>query len=143
MNPDQNDFYFQNMMMQQNPNNYIPSNQAMMRNSPISNITSKMNFQTILQGTTKTVSTINQVVPLIYQVTPLINNARNAFRVIKAVNVLSAIDLDEIDREVIIDKETQTPQSTMESSIDKFEQQTNQQEDLSDQNTLEIFENML
>lgn len=130
MNPYQDDFYFQNRMMQQNPYQYTPSNQAMSRNTPFRNIAPKMNFQSMLQGTTKTISTINQVVPIVYQVTPIINNARNAFNVIRAVSALSVIDLAEIDDAVIINDETETP--TTKEPVEKIPQ-----------NEIEVFENML
>lgn len=144
MNPYQDDFYFQNMMRQQNSNNYIPSNQAMMRNKPFVSIANKMNFQTMLQGTTKTVSTINQVVPLVYQVTPIINNARNAFRVFRAISTLSAIDLSEIDAAVIVDdtSENQIKEETLKQE-DQFDSTQTIETVQPEQNNQEVFENML
>ena len=45
----------------------------------------KINLRNILDGTQKTLSIINQVIPVIYQIRPLINNAKTAFRVMNAI----------------------------------------------------------
>ena len=45
----------------------------------------KINLRNILDGTQKTLSIINQAIPVIYQIRPLINNAKTAFRVINAI----------------------------------------------------------
>ena len=44
-----------------------------------------INFKSILDGTQKTLSIINQAIPVIYQIKPLINNAKTAFKVINAI----------------------------------------------------------
>ena len=67
-----------------------------------------------------TVYTINQVIPLVYQIRPIINNTKNAFRVIQAVNHINDIDFDEVEQNITpIDQEKK---ETKEASDDvKFE----------------------
>ncbi len=45
----------------------------------------RMNFSTILDGTQKTLSIINQAIPVIYQVRPLYQNIKTAFKVVNAL----------------------------------------------------------
>ena len=45
----------------------------------------KINFSSILNTTQKTLNIANQAIPLIYQVKPLVNNAKTMFKIIGAV----------------------------------------------------------
>lgn len=45
----------------------------------------KYNWNNFLNGTGKTLNVINQAIPIIYQVRPIINNAITMFRVMNAV----------------------------------------------------------
>ena len=45
----------------------------------------RINCKSLLDGTNKTLSVINQAIPVIYQIKPLINNAKTAFKVISAI----------------------------------------------------------
>ena len=40
----------------------------------------------LLEGTQKTLGVINQAIPIVYQVRPLLSNARTLFRVASAIN---------------------------------------------------------
>ena len=71
----------------------------------ISGMRRTMNFQSMLQTTTKAVSTMNQVIPLVYQIAPIINNARNAFSIFRAVRSYNDIDDAQIDQAITIENE--------------------------------------
>ena len=44
-----------------------------------------MNFSNILDGTQKTLSIINQAIPVIYQIKPIFQNARTAIKVVNEI----------------------------------------------------------
>ena len=44
----------------------------------------RMNISSILDGTQKTLSIINQAIPVIYQVKPIYQNMKTAFKVVNA-----------------------------------------------------------
>lgn len=44
-----------------------------------------LNWGNLLTNTQKTLNIVNQTIPLVYQVKPIVNNARTIFRVIGAV----------------------------------------------------------
>lgn len=44
------------------------------------------NWSGLLNNTQKTLGIINQVIPIVYQVKPLVNNARTLFKIAGAVN---------------------------------------------------------
>ncbi|MFQ9890718.1 MAG: hypothetical protein ACLRWM_11610 [Streptococcus sp.] len=77
-------------------------------------------LQKTLHYASKTVYTINKETPLVYQIRPIINNTKNAFRVIQAVNHINDIDFDEVEQNITpIDQEKK---ETKEESDDvKFE----------------------
>ena len=54
-----------------------------------------INWNSILNNTQRTLGIINQAIPIIYQVRPLLNNARTLFRVASALN--SNDDDDEVN----------------------------------------------
>lgn len=41
---------------------------------------------TILDGTQKTLGVVNQAIPIIYQVKPMINNAKTLFKIANVIN---------------------------------------------------------
>ena len=41
---------------------------------------------TILDGTSKTLGVINQAIPVVYQVKPIINNAKTMFKIANIIN---------------------------------------------------------
>ena len=45
----------------------------------------RVNWSNILNNTQKTLNVINQAIPIIYQVKPLVSNARTLFRIADAV----------------------------------------------------------
>lgn len=51
----------------------------------------KINFAGILDGTQKTLGVINQAIPVIYQVKPLVNNIGTIFKISNLVNEKSNI----------------------------------------------------
>ena len=46
----------------------------------------KFNFNNFLDGAQKTLSVANQVVPLVYQVSPIINNVKTLFKISNVIN---------------------------------------------------------
>ena len=50
------------------------------------NGTPRITFSGILNGASKTLGVINQAIPVIYQVKPIISNAKTMFRVVKGIN---------------------------------------------------------
>lgn len=41
---------------------------------------------TLLEGTQKTLGVINQAIPVVYQIKPIVNNARTLFRIAGSIN---------------------------------------------------------
>ncbi|MFQ8706054.1 MAG: hypothetical protein ACLR9T_08315 [Thomasclavelia sp.] len=105
MNPfyDEN-FYYDNFNPQIYPMNQINPLDRKMK--------TKMNLKKSLHYATKTIYTINQVIPLIYQIRPIINNTKNAFRVIQAVNHINDIDFDEVEQNITPINEDETKNTT-------------------------------
>lgn len=75
----------------------------------ISTGTKRINWGNILNNTQKTLNVINQAIPIIYQVKPLVTNARTLFRIADAVK----------DEETPI-RETPTTNDTQEKSNLQF-----------------------
>ena len=48
-------------------------------------ILKKINFSNILNTTQKTLNIVNQAIPLVYQVKPIVTNAKTIFKIIGAV----------------------------------------------------------
>lgn len=134
MNPFYDENYFNYPMY--NPRGFTtPYPYMPQRVAPFRRLGANIDLKRTLNTATKTIYTVNQVIPLIYQVAPIVNNARNAFRVIKAVNTMNRVDLDEIDREVTVDEEEVV--ETKEATVDDEVVQPN---DIKDE---ELFENMV
>lgn len=45
----------------------------------------KINFGTILTNTQKTLNVVNQAIPIVYQIKPMVNNAKTMFKIVGAV----------------------------------------------------------
>ena len=54
------------------------------------------NWNSILNNTQRTLGIINQAIPLIYQVKPLVSNAKTLFRVASAINEKDDVSNEEI-----------------------------------------------
>ena len=52
----------------------------------------KINYYRLLENTQKTLTTINRIIPIVTQVTPLIRNASIMFKVSKAINNMPNYD---------------------------------------------------
>ena len=63
--------------------NYYPYNYSR-RNNLISNI-KNIKISSILDGTQKVLNIINQTIPIIYQIKPIYQNAKTAFKVVNAL----------------------------------------------------------
>lgn len=55
----------------------------------------KINFKNLLDGTQKTLSIINQAIPIIYQIKPLYENAKTAFRVMNAIKDTDKVTINQ------------------------------------------------
>jgi len=62
--------------------NYYPYNYPK-KNNILSNF-KNIKLSTILDGTQKTLSIINQAIPIIYQIKPIYQNVKTAFKVVNA-----------------------------------------------------------
>ena len=60
----------------------------------------KFNLQHTLHTTIRGIQIANQVIPIIYQVKPLIDNTKQVLTLLKAMNHLNDIDFDEIEKEL-------------------------------------------
>ena len=60
----------------------------------------RFNLQRTLNTTIRGIQIANQVIPVINQVRPLINNTRQGMALLKAMNHLDDIDLDEVEKEI-------------------------------------------
>ena len=74
------------------------NNMGMWPNNSFQNFPRRsINWNSILNNTQRTLGIINQAIPIVYQVRPLINNARTLFRVASAIN---DNDEDETDNNI-------------------------------------------
>lgn len=60
----------------------------------------RFNLQRTLNTTIRGIQIANQVIPIIYQVKPLIDNTKQGLTLLKAMNHLNDIDFDEIEKEL-------------------------------------------
>ena len=58
-----------------------------------------INWNNILNNTQRTLGIINQAIPIVYQVRPLLNNARTLFRVASAINSNEEEERNEVREE--------------------------------------------
>ncbi|GFI42034.1 hypothetical protein [Thomasclavelia cocleata] len=104
-----NPFYDENFYY----DNFNPQIYSMNQINPLDRkMKTKMNLRKSIHYASKTIYTINQVIPLIYQIRPIINNTKNAFRVIQAVNHINDINFDEVEQNITPINENQTKNTT-------------------------------
>lgn len=104
-----NPFYDENFYY----NNYNPQIYPINQMTPINGrMKVRLNLQKTVHYASKTINTINQVIPLVYQIRPIVNNTRNAFRVIQAVHHINDIDFDEVEQNITPINEEETKTST-------------------------------
>lgn len=61
----------------------------------------------LLDGTQKTLGVINQAIPVIYQVKPVVSNVRSMFKIANAINTPERVNTEpikEVSKEVITNK---------------------------------------
>ncbi|MFQ6793899.1 hypothetical protein [Thomasclavelia sp.] len=89
-----------------NPQMYPPNMQF-----PVNHrIKTRENIKKTIRIASRSIYTINQIIPIVYQIRPIIANTKNAFRVIQAVNHLNDIDFDEVEKSITpIDNENKKP----------------------------------
>ena len=74
------------------------------------NAVKAVNWSALLDGTQKTLGVINQAIPVVYQIKPIVNNAKTLFRIAGSLN-------DETSKEPIqsVENTITTPNSTTPS----------------------------
>ena len=72
------------------------------RSDSNSMFTKGLNWSNILANTQKSLGIINQAIPLVYQVKPIVNNAKTMFKIANAVN-----SKENISKETITNKQPQ------------------------------------
>lgn len=77
------------------------------------NFTKAINWGGLLDGTQKTLGVINQAIPIVYQVKPIINNARTMFKI--ADEIRSPNSLNDISQNNKINTSKENP-STINSN---------------------------
>ncbi|MBR3694219.1 MAG: hypothetical protein IKL88_06815 [Erysipelotrichales bacterium] len=55
---------------------------------PITRAFANFNYYNFLEGTQKTLTTINQIIPIVNQVSPMIRNATTLFKVANVINTM-------------------------------------------------------
>lgn len=65
---------------------YFPYQTIAPRTGLFKGLLSRINFGSILGGTQKTLNTINQVIPLVKQARPMMDNAKTLFRLMSEFN---------------------------------------------------------
>ena len=56
------------------------------QNTSILSLLKNIKWSSILDGTSKTLNVINQAIPVMYQVKPIINNAKTMFKIANIMN---------------------------------------------------------
>ena len=56
------------------------------QNISILSLLKNIKWSSLLEGTSKTLNVINQAIPVVYQVKPIINNAKTMFKVANIIN---------------------------------------------------------
>lgn len=86
-----NGFYPTNIAPYMNPNmmnNFSPYPRNRMMARPFSRAFANFNYFSFLEGTQKTLNTVNQIIPIVNQVSPLIRNAATVFKVANVLNTM-------------------------------------------------------
>lgn len=65
---------------------YFPYQNAIPRTGLFKSLLSKFNLSSIIGGTQKTLNTINQIIPLVKQARPMMDNARTMFKLMSEFN---------------------------------------------------------
>ena len=65
----------------------------------------KINFGAILTNTQKTLNVVNQAIPLVYQVKPIISNAKTVLKVMHAVKDNSSCPVNKINNNIKKEKD--------------------------------------
>ena len=107
MYPDPMDYPYTSEPFIQPMSNYYPTYMPPM---PYKKRGIPLDIQTTLRTAQKAIFTMNQLIPVIYQVRPILHNAKTAFRVIKAVKQMDLDSDPYLDQE--IDEALQNTQSS-------------------------------
>ena len=67
------------------------------QNTSLLSLLKNIKWSSILDGTSKTLNVINQAIPVVYQVKPIINNAKTMFKIANIMN--SPTEEEEIKKE--------------------------------------------
>jgi hypothetical protein len=65
------------------------------QNISILSLLKNIKWSSLLEGTSKTLNVINQAIPVVYQVKPIINNAKTMFKVANIINTEEPIKKEE------------------------------------------------
>lgn len=66
------------------------------QNAGLLSLLKNIKWGSILDGTSKTLNVINQAIPVVYQVKPIINNAKTMFKI---ANIMNSPTEEEIKKE--------------------------------------------
>ena len=66
------------------------------QNTSLLSLLKNIKWSSILDGTSKTLNVINQAIPVVYQVKPIINNAKTMFKI---ANIMNSPTEEEIKKE--------------------------------------------
>ena len=77
----------------------------------------RINWSSLLNNTQKTLNIINQAIPVIYQVKPIINNAKTMFKVISAVkgNDIAKSNTPSVQKEEPVEQKNSTIKQNYEN----------------------------
>lgn len=76
--------------------------------------TKAINWSALLDGTQKTLGVINQAIPIVYQVKPIIGNAKTLFKIANAINTPSSNEITTVEN--TINQNVNTTQSISQSN---------------------------
>lgn len=65
---------------------FFPYQNIAPRTGLISSLFRRFNFSSILSGTQKTLNTVNQIIPIVKQARPMMDNAKTMFRLMSEFN---------------------------------------------------------
>lgn len=86
-----------------------------MYQKPLSRALANFNYYNFLEGTQKTLNTVNQIIPIVNQVTPMIRNAATVFKVANVLNTMPPSPITES----VFHSTPQTNPITKQDSIEK------------------------
>ena len=75
------------------------------------NAAKTINWSNLLDGTQKTLGVINQAIPIVYQVKPLLSNVKTMFKIVDAVKDDDSLSTSDVNKteEVIISNNFNKP----------------------------------